>query len=164
MPRKNNQARRVKKKLAKVAAKMIEDGGRYGEFCERDDMPGRVWKFKADQTATECDCCDRKFCQDCDCQGSVSNLPCLCPAQTCMECMQRHIDTNEKPCGDPDCTRIHFECPTCRKEMNFVALYGFQLKSRKMIEAIALCLSCFVLTISCLASVVSFIHALFKYG
>ena len=131
MPRKNNQARRAKKKVEKVAAKMVEEGGRYGEFCDRDDMPGRVWRFKAEQTATECNCCDQTFCaEECPtCPRAVANLPCLCASQTCMECMQKHIYTNEKPCGDPDCERVHFECPTCRKGMNFVT--GYNLKSRR---------------------------------
>ena len=159
-----NQRRRTKKKLEKLAAKMIEEGGRYGEFCKRDDMPGRVWKYKADQIESVCDCCDHKFCEDCDCSGSVANLPCLCAAQTCVGCMQKHIDSNEKHCGDPDCTTVHFECPTCRKRMNFEASYGLQLKPRKMMEAIALSISFVVLSISCLASAVSFVQGLFEFA
>jgi len=142
MPRKNNQARRLKKKLAKQAAflsayseKMIEEGGKYGEFCERDEMPGKVWVYKADQKETKCDCCDREFCaEDCStCPRAVANLPCLCASQTCAECMQKHVHTNRKPCDDSDCERIHFECPTCRKSLIFeVPSYGLNTKPAKL--------------------------------
>ena len=95
---------------------MRNQGSRWGEFGTHDDMPGRTFRYKPDPVETECIICDRKFDED-DEDRRVGNLPCMCASTLCRECVLKLIRQNGKTCSNPHCNKIHFRCPTCKREI-----------------------------------------------
>ena len=93
---------------------------RYGEFQQKDDMPGQTWQRKKLCVETECFGCVRPsttFCKSsCNCRGKPALLNCLCAPIFCNACIHKHINLTGDFC-DCGCNWVYFECPTCREVM-----------------------------------------------
>ena len=115
--KKRKQQENVSLKIRQQQKSLAE---RYGEFHQKDDMPGKTWQRKKPCVETECFGCVRRsttfFTNSCSCNGKPALLQCLCAPILCIACINRHIDVTGDVC-DCGCCVVYFSCPTCRELM-----------------------------------------------
>ena len=113
--RQRKEAARIKKYETRIEKEQKELAAQYGEYIQKDDMPGKTWQRKKLCVEPRCFGCGKKWCKcQKNCDEKPYRLACLCAPIFCGNCMFGHFKSNHTHWDDDTTT---YTCPTCRKEI-----------------------------------------------